>query len=123
MQPTRADRIGEMMKRELGEMIQRELKDPRVGFTSVTRVEVSRDLSVAKVYVSLFESDERARDTMAALAHASGYLRGEIGRRLKLRHAPELDFRRDDSIREILRISRLVDEVRRSDDTRAPSEE
>jgi ribosome-binding factor A len=123
MQPTRADRIGEMMKRELSEMIQRELKDPGVGFVSVTRVDVSRDFSVARVYVSLFESDERAAETMAALGRASGYLRGEVGRRLKLRRAPELDFRRDDSIRETLRLSRLMDEVRRANDTKPPSEE
>lgn len=92
-------------------MIQRELKDPRIGFTSITRVEVSRDLSVAKVFVSVLGSAESAQSTLEGLSHAMGFLRGEIGRRLKLRHAPELDFRLDQSIEKSMVIQRLMQDL------------
>ncbi len=108
MQPTRAERVAEMMQRELGMMIQTELKDPRIGFASITRVEVSRDLSAAKVFVSVLGPDESAHETMAGLTHAGGFLRGEVGRRLKLRHAPELDFRLDQSIEKSMALQRLM---------------
>jgi ribosome-binding factor A len=100
-----------MMRRELGAMIQTELKDPRIGFASVMRVEVSRDLSVAKVFVSILGSEESAADTLSALKHAVGYLRGEVGRRLKLRHAPELDFRRDESITKSLALHQVMKQL------------
>ena len=116
MQPTRAERVAQMMQRELGTMIQTELKDPRIGFASVTRVEVSRDLSAAKVYVSVFGPVESAEETMDGLEHAMGFLRGEVGRRLKLRHAPELDFRLDQSIQQSMAIQRIMQQIHGSED-------
>ncbi len=107
-QSTRAQRVAQMMQKELGTMIQKELKDPRIGFASVTRVEVSRDLSAAKVFISVLGSAENSTDTMAGLEHAKGFLRGEVGRRLQLRHAPELHFREDDSIYRSMALQRLM---------------
>lgn len=97
-----------MVQKELGEMIQRELKDPRIGFVSVTRVEVSRDLSAAKVFVSVLGSEDSASESLTGLEHAAGFLRGEVGRRLKLRHAPDLNFRLDDSIEQSLVLQRIM---------------
>ena len=112
MQPTRAERVAQMMQKELGTMIQRELKDPRIGFASVTRVEVSRDLSAAKVFIIVLGSAENAEDTMAGLEHAKGFLRGEVGRRLQLRHAPEINFRRDESIDRSMALQRLMRQLK-----------
>ncbi len=112
MQSTRAERVAQMMQKELGTMIQRELKDPRIGFASVTRVEVSRDLSAAKVFISVLGSAENAEDTMAGLEHAKGFLRGEVGRRLQLRHAPEINFRRDESIDRSMALQRLMRQLK-----------
>lgn len=108
MNQTRADRVAQMMQRELGGMILTEVKDPRVGFVSITRVEVSRDLGQAKIYVSIMGEQERVEASLSGLKSASAYLRGEIGRRLGLRHAPELLFRHDMSIAESLHIQDLI---------------
>jgi len=116
VQNTRAERVAQMMQRELGTMIQTELKDPRIGFASITRVEVSRDLSVAKVFVSVLGSAQNAHETMEGLTHAVGFLRGEVGRRLKLRHAPELDFRLDESIEKSMVIQRLMHDLHGPDE-------
>jgi ribosome-binding factor A len=110
MKQERAERVAEAMLVELSNMIQRELKDPRIGFLSLTRVEVSRDLAKAKVYVSVLNPDQ-AEDTLAGLKSAQGFLRGEVARRLKLRLAPQLDFRLDDSIRESVHIHQLLKEA------------
>ena len=110
MKQERADRIGEAMLAELSDMIQRELKDPRIGFVSVTRVMVSRDLAKARVYVSVLNG-EHAADTLAGLESAQGYLRGEVARRLKLRLAPALEFKLDRSIAESVHIQQLLREA------------
>lgn len=110
MKQERADRVGDAMRTELGQMLQQEVKDPRVGFASVTRVEVSRDLAKARVWVSILE-EASVEDTLAGLASAASYLRGEVGRRLQLRHAPALEFRRDQTIADSLHIQRLLREA------------
>jgi ribosome-binding factor A len=107
MKQERADRIGEAMLAELSDMIQRELKDPRIGFVSLTRVVVSRDLAKARVYVSVL-NPEQAADTLAGLESAQGYLRGEVARRLKLRLAPALQFKLDQSIADSVHIQQLL---------------
>ncbi len=117
VQSTRVERVAQMMQRELGTMIQTELKDPRIGFASVTRVEVSRDLSVAKVFISVLGSEDSAEATMEGLERAGGFLRGEVGRRLKLRHAPELDFRLDQSIQESLALQRIMHDLNHPHET------
>jgi ribosome-binding factor A len=98
MNKNRMSRIGEEMKKELSILIQREIKDPRIGFVTVTGVEVTSDLQLAKVYVSIFGSEEERESTLAGLQKAKGFLRTEIGRRIKLRHVPELVFKMDTSI-------------------------
>lgn len=98
MNKTRMSRVGEEIKKELSVLLQREMKDPRIGFVTVTAVEVTSDLQLAKVYVSIFGSEEQREASLAGLQKAKGFLRTEIGRRIKLRHIPDLVFKLDESI-------------------------
>ena len=112
MNKARADRIGQAMQQEIATMLQREVKDPRVGFASVTRVEVSRDLSWAKVFVSILGTTEAQQQGMQGLKSASPFLRGEIARRLSLRHAPQLQFIADTSIDASIRIQEVLHTIK-----------
>lgn len=111
----RAARVGEQLKKELSQLLQRELKDPRIGFVTVTSVEMSRDLEHAKVFVSVMGDEEQKRQTLEALEKAKGFLRSEAGRRLGIRRTPEIVFKMDESIDHGQRISKLLEEVKRSD--------
>ena len=88
-------------------MIQMEIKDPKVGFISVSDVEVSRDLAHAKVFVTVFNADE-AKDSIAALKRAAGYLRRRLGQELRMRSVPELHFRHDSSVETGQRMDSLI---------------
>ena len=98
---SRIDRIGDQMQRELAQLIQREVKDPRVGLVTVNAVKVSRDLGYADVYVSLLSTEElneespEVRESITVLTKAAGFLRGQVGRAMKLRVVPQLRFHFD----------------------------
>jgi ribosome-binding factor A len=94
----RQDQLGELIGQELSDLIHNRLKDPRVGFASITGVEVSGDLRHAKIFVSVMGSADDQQATMRALSHAGGFLRHELAQRLTIRHTPELVFRLDESI-------------------------
>jgi len=98
MAKVRVGRIGEQIKKEISQLIQYELKDPRIGFVTVTGVDVTGDLSVAKIYISIMGSEEEMKSTFIALEKAKGFLRTEVGKRIRLRHTPELVFKLDESI-------------------------
>lgn len=108
MNQSRAERIGLLMQRELGQMLLTDVKDPRIGFVSITRVEVTRDLSQARAYVSVMGTSEQRSASLAGLKSAAAYLRGEVGRRLALRQAPELIFREDVGIAQSMHIQDLI---------------
>ncbi|MFT9847813.1 30S ribosome-binding factor RbfA [Aneurinibacillus sp. REN35] len=108
----RTNRVGEQIKKELSQIIQREIKDPRIGFVTVTGVEVSGDLSQAKVFISVLGGDEQRSDTLKALEKAKGFMRGEIGRRVRLRHTPDLLFKFDESVEYGSRIESLLHEIK-----------
>lgn len=108
MNQSRAERVAQLMQRELGQMLLTEVKDPRIGFVSVTRVEVSRDLSQARAFVSVMGSAEQKEASLAGLKSAAPFLRGEVARRLALRQAPELVFREDAGIEESMHIQELI---------------
>lgn len=111
----RATRIGEAIKAEISDILKSELKDPRVGFASIVKVEVSNDLRHSKVYVSVLGGEEEKRRTLEGLRSARGFIRGEIGRRIRLRHAPEISFELDESIEQGIRLSKLIDEISKSE--------
>ena len=106
----RGGRIAEAMKEEISDIIHREVKDPRIGFASVTGVEVSGDLRHARVFVSVLGDEQQKLDTIRGLQSAVGFVRSELGRRIRMRHTPEIIFKLDESIERGIRVSRLIDE-------------
>lgn len=116
MSRIRASRVGEQVKKELSQVLQHEMKDPRVGFVTVTAVEMSGDLQQAKVFISVLGNDEQKKETLQGLEKAKGFLRSEVGRRIQLRHTPELVFKFDASIEHGQHISKLLEEVNRNDE-------
>lgn len=107
----RTARLDSQIREELMELIQRRMKDPRLAFATVTRVETSRDLGFAKVWVSVYGSEEERRQSMDALTSAAPWLRRQLASRLHTRQVPELSIRRDDSIEEGDRVLRLLREL------------
>ena len=107
---SRSDRIAEQIQRELAELIRKGLKDPRVGWVTITAVDVTRDYSHAKVFYTVMDENKR-EITQEALESAAGYLRNGIGRVLQIFTTPQLHFVYDDSIERGVYMSRLIDEV------------
>nr|WGD63802.1 30S ribosome-binding factor RbfA [Bacillus subtilis]WGD70458.1 30S ribosome-binding factor RbfA [Bacillus subtilis]WGD76988.1 30S ribosome-binding factor RbfA [Bacillus subtilis]WGD89450.1 30S ribosome-binding factor RbfA [Bacillus subtilis]WGD92141.1 30S ribosome-binding factor RbfA [Bacillus subtilis] len=107
----RANRVGEQMKKELGDIISRKLKDPRIGFLTVTDVRVSGDLQIAKVYISVLGDEKKREEALKGLAKAKGFIRSEIGDRIRLRKTPEIEFEFDESIDYGNRIETLIHEL------------
>jgi len=108
----RIKRINSLIRHEISEMLQRQVKDPRLGnFIAVTEVSTSPDLKYAKVFVSSICSEEERRGTLNVLAAASGFFRTELARRLRLRRIPELSFQWDDSIERGAHLQELIDKL------------
>lgn len=113
---SRSRRVGEQMQRELAALIQREIKDPRLGMVTVSGVEVSRDLTHAKVYVTFMNTAaEQVDEWLAILQRAAGFLRRELGRRMTLRVIPELHFFHDTSVERGAQLSALIEQAIESD--------
>lgn len=106
----RRERLGDQLRVELADLIQREIRDPRVGFVTVTEVRMSPDLRHARAYVSILGDEEQTAESFAALQRAGGFLRSRVGRRLKLRHVPELRFVLDETLDTSARIDSLLEE-------------
>lgn len=115
----RQEKLGELIAAELSELIRTRLKDPRVGFTSITRVEVSGDYRHAKVYVSVMGTPEEQTETMKGLQHATSFLRHELAGRLTLRYMPEIAFKLDHSLEKGAQILALIQQVEQEDQARA----
>ena len=113
---SRNQRLGTQILRSLSELLRFETKDPRLQRISLTAVDVSRDLGVARVYFSLLDPDESPEPVLEGLQRASGFLRSQLGRRLKVRHIPELRFAHDDSAEHGAKISELIDNALHADD-------
>lgn len=111
----RLRRVNEAVREVLSEALG-ELKDPRIGFVTVTGVETSADLRHARVYVSVLGSERRRDATLAGLAAAHGVLQARIGRELRLKRTPQLTFQYDPTVEHGVRMSRLIDEVTPSDE-------
>ncbi|KXS41592.1 MULTISPECIES: 30S ribosome-binding factor RbfA [unclassified Candidatus Frackibacter] len=109
----RPRRVAELIKKEISQMLLHdEIKDPRIGFVTITDVEVSGDLRHAKVFVSVYDKDPKVKeDTMEGLENAVGYVRRELGQRIRLRHTPEILFRYDDSIKRGTRIFKILEDL------------
>lgn len=120
---SRKDRVSEQVRRELAEIIRAELKDPRVGMISLTDVEVTPDYAHAKVYFSTLSGKEKAADVLEGLQKASGFLRRELGRRIKIHTTPQLHFVFDESLERGADLSKLIEAaVALSDQSDKPPE-
>jgi ribosome-binding factor A len=113
--PHRQEKLGELIAAELSDLIRTRVKDPRVGFASITHVEVSGDLRHAKVHVSVMGTPQEQTETLKGLKNATGFLRHELSTRLVLRYTPELVFKLDTSIAEGARILDLIRQVELAD--------
>src|SRR5512147_2957453 len=102
----RADRVSDQMKEEIADILMRKIKDPRIGFVTVTDVEVADDLRNAKVFVSIYGGDKTK--TLAGLESASVYIRSELGKRMRMKFVPELLFRFDNTLEQGARIMQLL---------------
>ncbi|MGE5553197.1 MAG: 30S ribosome-binding factor RbfA [Betaproteobacteria bacterium] len=110
--PTRVERLADQARIEISDIL-RKMKDPRIGFVSVTEVQSSPDLRHLKVFVSILGSEEERERTMEALDHARGYVRTELGNRIRLRHTPEVVFKYDPSLERGSRVVELLHQIER----------
>ena len=108
---SRTLRVAEQIQRELADLIRTEVKDPRVGMVTLTDVEVTSDYSHAKVFFTIFGDRDQIEEAAAGLSHAAGFLRHELGHRIKLRSIPQLHFTYDESIERGVRLSQLIDQA------------
>ncbi len=113
MASRRLQQVARTLQREISQVILTELKDPRVGFVTVTKVEPSPDLRSARVYLSVMGDEKGERLTLAALRHATGYIQTLVTERLHMRYAPALRFHVDSSVKGTLRVSQLLEEDKR----------
>lgn len=107
----RAMRVADQIRMEVAEIIMRKTKDPRVSDVTVTDVELTNDLRLARVYVTTLQGGQAETDALEGLAKASGFIRAELGRRLHLRYTPELIFKKDSSGPQAERIQSLLEQV------------
>ena len=114
--PTRRQiQVAEEIQQIISVLLQREMKDPRIGFVTVTQVEVTQDLKYARIFVSVMGTPEEQRDTMAALASGRGFMRRELASRMEIRAVPEIQFKLDRGIEYSDRINRLLNELHEAD--------
>ena len=108
MAELRANRVAEQMKKELGDILTTKIKDPRVGFVTVTDVEVTGDLQQATVFISVLGNEKEKQDSLLGLSKAKGFIRSEIGQRIRLRKTPELQFEFDEALEHGNRIETIL---------------
>lgn len=116
MSQIRANRVAEEIKKVIGEIISQKLKDPRVGFVTITDVEVTGDLQQAKVFLTVLGDTKAEEETLAGLEKAKGFIRSEVGKHIRLRKTPEIIFEIDRAIETGNRIERLIYELNHSEE-------
>ncbi len=116
MNDKRINRISEEVRKIVSELLMREIKDPRIDpMTSVTKVQVTRDLRYANIYVSVLGNKDVKEDTLQGLENAKGFIRKEIGSRIDLRYVPEPKFHLDETIEQGIYMSKLIEKVNKED--------
>ena len=114
----RSQRIQELLLEEISKLLQSGLKDPRIGFTTLTRVEVSDNLKHAKVFVSVMGTEKEKSDTLEALKSAKGFIRNSLGKNLYLRYLPELEFKIDENAEHVEKITRIINDLHSESDSK-----
>ena len=113
----RIEKLQELIKQEVSKMLLYDIKDPRIGFVTVTEVEMTGDLREATIYVSIMGNDEQIKDSMAGLQSALGFVRREIGKRIRLRFTPEISFAPDKSLDYSEHIQKLLLQIEKERDS------
>jgi ribosome-binding factor A len=114
----RLQRVSGEIKKEIGQIISQDVKDPRIGFVTITKVDITRDLRIAKVYFSVLGSKKQSRDTQVGLSRSCGYIRKLLSQRMNLRYTPQLQFRLDESVKHSIHISEILDKIKNQDESR-----
>lgn len=118
MEGKRSDKVADLIQKEISHMLMRTLKDPRIGFVTITRVAVSEDCRMAKIYFSVpGSSDEREKST-EGLNSAKGYVRKELGRRIRMKYTPEITFQFDPSIEYAIHIGEVIEQIKKEREDR-----
>jgi ribosome-binding factor A len=112
----RSQRVGDLLREEIADIILNKLKDPRIGFVTVTGVDVTDDLKMAYIYISVFKEEEK-KSTLDILNSAKSFIRSQLAGRLRMRAVPSIDFRLDSSIEYGSKIDKLLDEVKKKDES------
>ncbi|MFQ5899938.1 MAG: 30S ribosome-binding factor RbfA [Thermodesulfobacteriota bacterium] len=113
----RADRMGEVIKRDISLILLNEIEDPQMGFLTITKVKMSDDLRIARIYYSILGGEKEKKNTQESLERTKGFVRRTLGKRLRIRYVPELIFRFDDSLEYGSRIESLINELKESGDS------
>ena len=108
----RSERVSDLIKKEISFILLKEVKDPRIGFVTITMVEVSDDLRLAKVFYSVMGSDKEIRDTTIAMENASGFIKKKLGEKIRMRYLPDLVFKYDHSLEHGARISDILKKLK-----------
>ncbi len=109
----RPRRVGEQIRHEIADLLAKGVKDPRIGFVSVMEVRMSPDLHYANAYVSLMGTETEIKRSMAGLKHSAGWIRREVGKRLRLRYTPEIRFFRDTTLDNAFRMESIIQKIHR----------
>ncbi|MFC1699131.1 30S ribosome-binding factor RbfA [Candidatus Omnitrophota bacterium] len=115
MSSARLERVAEQIKKEISVILQEELNDPRIGFVTLTKVELTPDLRQAKVYFSHLGSEKELKDTQVGLKRSAGFIRRLIGQRIRIRYTPEIIFKLDQNIEHGIQISEILDKIKEQD--------
>jgi len=118
---TRQEKVRELLKVEISDILRREARDPRIGFVTITDAEVTPDLLHARVFVSVLGTDEEREATLEALRSAGGFVRSEFAKRVSMKIIPEIEFRFDESIEHGARIFELLEHIRREESGEEPA--
>lgn len=117
MEGKRSEKVADLIHKEISEMLVKTIKDPRIGFVTITRVEASEDCRSAKVYFSMTGTREDRERSMKGLSSAKGYVRKELGRRIRLRYTPEIIFKFDPSIEYAIHIGEVIRHLKKDEET------
>lgn len=115
MSNMRAERVGEQMKQEIMDIVNNKVKDPRIGFLTITEVQLTNDLSIATIYLTVLGNDKQIDDTFKGLEKAKGFIKSEIGSRMRLRIVPDLKFEYDESIDYGNKIEKMIQDLHKND--------
>lgn len=115
MASTRQNKVRQLLKQEVSDIIRREIKDPRLGFLTVTDAEITADLKHSKVYVTILGDEQERKQSMDVLKHAQHFIRQEFGKRVRMKILPDIQFFYDESVDRGVRIFELLEEIKRDD--------